>query len=103
MFCNTASAMTARDIMFCCRIDVCQEEHTPLANLPSENSRVLLQLIVFDFFFFNPITLKAMNTSQSLIANETPLSIPKGFLENSEETLCMLPFKEHPKVLTVYE
>ena len=89
----------------CCKVrsEVCQDKHAPLANLPSENSRVLLQLIVFDFFFFNPITLKAMNTSQSLIANETPLSIPKGFLENSKETLCMLPFKEHPKGPAAYE
>ena len=63
---------------------------------------MLLLLIVFDFFF-NPITSKTMNQSQPVIANEVPLTIPKGFVESWEETVCMMPFKEHPKGLAAYE
>ena len=44
-----------------------------------------------------------MDTTQELITTETPVTITKGFLEISEETQCMLPFKAHPKGLVAYE
>ena len=44
-----------------------------------------------------------MDTTQELITTETPVTIAKGFLEMSEETQCMLPFKAHPKGLVAYE
>ena len=44
-----------------------------------------------------------MNPVEQVIHNEVAVNIPKGFLESSEETVCMKPFKDHPKGLAAYE
>ena len=41
-----------------------------------------------------------MNTPDQVIENPAHT---KGYLESSEETLCMVPFKEHPKGLKAFE
>ena len=44
-----------------------------------------------------------MNLIEQVIPNEVAGNIPKGFLESSEESVCMKPFKEHPKGLVAFE
>ena len=44
-----------------------------------------------------------MNPSEQIIGKEIPPALTKGYLESSEETLCLVPFKEHPKGLQAYE
>ena len=44
-----------------------------------------------------------MNTTDQAIEKVVPASYTKGYLESSEETLCMVPFKEHPKGLVAFE
>jgi len=44
-----------------------------------------------------------MNVIDQTLPNELAENIPKGFLESSEEVVCMQPFKEHPKGLAAFE
>ena len=44
-----------------------------------------------------------MNAIDQTLPNELAENIPKGFLESSEEVVCMQPFKEHPKGLAAFE
>ena len=44
-----------------------------------------------------------MNVIDQSIPNEVADNIPKGFLESSKESVCMKPFKEHPKGLVAFE
>ena len=44
-----------------------------------------------------------MNVIDQTLTNEPADNIPKGFLESSEEFVCMKPFKEHPKGLVAFE
>ena len=44
-----------------------------------------------------------MNVIDHPLTNEPADNIPKGFLESSEEVVCMKPFKEHPKGLAAFE
>jgi len=44
-----------------------------------------------------------MNPIDQPIENIVPAAYTKGYLESSEETLCMVPFKEHPKGLVAFE
>ena len=44
-----------------------------------------------------------MNTPDQVIEKVLPPAHTKGYLESSEETLCMVPFKEHPKGLKAFE
>ena len=44
-----------------------------------------------------------MNPVTEVAFNESVFEIAPGFLESSEEALCMKPFKEHPKGLVAYE
>ena len=95
--------MVARDISYPCPSSECQDEHAALATLPSEHTRVLQQYIVFEIFYFIQTTSTSMNFIDQVIPNEVADNIPKGFLESSEEVVCMKPFKEHPKGLAAFE
>ena len=44
-----------------------------------------------------------MNPAPEVVSNESVFEIAPGFLESSEEALCMKPFREHPKGLVAYE
>ena len=44
-----------------------------------------------------------MEITPEVMRTETPVAVAKGFLELSEESMCMLPFKAHPKGLAAYE
>jgi len=44
-----------------------------------------------------------MNTPEQAIEKVGPAPHSKGYLESSEETLSMVPFKEHPKGLVAFE
>ena len=44
-----------------------------------------------------------MNTTDQAIEKVGPAAYTKGYLESSEETLSMVPFKEHPKGLVAFE
>ena len=44
-----------------------------------------------------------MNVIDQTLPNEVAGNIPKGLLESSEETVCMKPFKEHPKGLAAFK
>ena len=45
-----------------------------------------------------------MNPANEIVVNnEHAIEIAPGFLESSEEHLCMKPFREHPKGLAAYE
>ena len=44
-----------------------------------------------------------MNPNDQPIENVFSATYTKGYLESSEETLCMVPFKEHPKGLVAFE
>ena len=44
-----------------------------------------------------------MNTTDQAIEKVGPAPYSKGYLESSEETLSMVPFKEHPKGLVAFE
>ena len=44
-----------------------------------------------------------MNTTDQAIEKVGPATYTKGYLESSEETLRMVPFKEHPKGLVAFE
>ena len=44
-----------------------------------------------------------MNVIDQTLPNELADNIPKGFLESSEVSVCMKPFKEHPKGLVAFE
>ena len=44
-----------------------------------------------------------MNPIDQPIENVVSAAYTKGYLKSSEETLCMVPFKEHPKGLVAFE
>ena len=45
-----------------------------------------------------------MNQANEIVLNtENAIEIAPGFLESSEEHLCMKPFRDHPKGLVAYE
>ena len=45
-----------------------------------------------------------MNPASELVEiKENAIEITPGFLESSEEHLCMKPFRDHPKGLEAYE
>ena len=44
-----------------------------------------------------------MNTPEQVIEKVVPAPHTKGYLESSEETLSMMPLKEHPKGLVAFE
>ena len=44
-----------------------------------------------------------MNTPEQVIEQVSPAPHSKGYLESSEDTLSMVPFKEHPKGLVAFE
>ena len=45
-----------------------------------------------------------MNPANEIIQiNENAIEITPGFLETSEEQMCMKPFRDHPKGLQAYE
>ena len=58
-------------------------------------------------FFLKLVFIKTnsinMEITPEVMRTETPVAVAKGFLELSEETMCMLPFKAHPKGLAAYE
>jgi len=41
--------------------------------------------------------------TEVFVTNESAFEIAPGFLESSEEQLCMKPFRDHPKGLVAYE
>ena len=45
-----------------------------------------------------------MNPANEIVhINENAIEMTPGFLESSEEQLCMKPFRDHPKGLEAYE
>jgi len=44
-----------------------------------------------------------MNTTEQAIEKVGPAPHSKGYLESSEDTRSMVPFKEHPKGLVAFE
>ena len=103
-FFNTASAMTARDITCIVSLEVKRARASTQpwqTYLPGTYelycSKIFLKLV---FIQTNSIN---MEITPEVMRTETPVAVAKGFLELSEETMCMLPFKAHPKGLAAYE
>ena len=51
--------------------------------------------ICISFFLFE----EKMNQPTEVVSNDIAFVIEKGFLESSEEAVCMKPFRDHPKDL----
>ena len=96
--------MTARDITCVVSLEVKRARASTQpwqSYLPGTyelySSKLFLKLV------FIPTNSNIMEITPEVIRTETPVAVAKGFLEMSEETICMLQFKAHPKGLAAYE
>ena len=102
MFFRTSSAITARDIRRSGRGYAFQDEHASLAsgrNNPNTSLRTYFDIFI-SFLLFE-ITMNPAN--EIVPINENAIEMTPGFLESSEEQLCMKPFRDHPKGLEAYK
>ena len=90
--------MTARDITCVVSLEVKRARASTqpwqsylLGTYELYSSKLFLKLV------FIPTNLNNVEITPEVIRTETPVAVAKGLLEMSEETLCMLPFKAHPK------
>ena len=102
MFLRTASAITARDIRRSGRGYAFQDEHASLASgRKNQHTSLRSYFDIFISFLFFEITMNPANEIVQI--NENAIEITPGFLESSEEHMCMKPFRDHPKGLEAYE